>query len=387
MKLKRPGMLMIQREDPPALSMQRLLSGDAAATGWRALAPHLGHEVPLQLQDLAVFDFLAAGDSLSREELSQRFGVERIDFLLESGLLLGDDAKHHDLLQRDRLLGETGWWAPAAVAHRFGRWQGVDVGAEQQRRGRRKIGNLIELNGPPPSEVLDLRPREDWHSLPDASKTDLDDLLARRTTCRNFDPDQVMPVSDFASLMHRVYGAQAVQALAPGMTALKKNSPSGGGLHPIEAYVLVQRLQSVPPGLYHYHSTGHALQPLKLLDAASAAAHARELVAGQDWFATAPVLVLMAARFKRNFWKYRNHAKAWRAIHLDAGHLSQNLYVSATELGCGAFVTAAINDECAERLFELDGITQGAIAVCGFGRRSELPGVAVEFDPLGKAVR
>ena len=71
---------------------------------------------------------------------------------------------------------------------------------------------------------------------------------------------------------------------------------------------------------------------------------------------------------------------------LDAGHLSQNLYLSATEQGYGAFVTGAINDECAERLFELDGVTVGAIAVCGFGRRAEGL-LTTEFDPLGKSVR
>ena len=31
-------------------------------------------------------------------------------------------------------------------------------------------------------------------------------------------------------------------------------------------------------------------------------------------------------------------------VHLDVGHLSQTMYLSATELGLGCFVTAAIND-------------------------------------------
>jgi len=52
----------------------------------------------------------------------------------------------------------------------------------------------------------------------------------------------------------------------------------------------------------------------------------------------------------------------------------------------GAFVTGAINDRCAERLFGLDGLSTGAIVVCGFGVRSA-DGERFEFDPLGKAVR
>ena len=125
---------------------------------------------------------------------------------------------------------------------------------------------------------------------------------------------------------------------------------------------------------------------MRLHDADALASLAHQLVAGQSWFANAPVHILMAARFQRNFWKYRKHPKAWRVIQLDAGHLSQNLYLSATELGHGAFITGAINDECAERLFELDAMRTGAIAVCGFGPRSREV-KTVEFDPLGKVVR
>ena len=387
MKVKRPCVLMIQREDPPPLSMQQLLAGDDSASQWLALAPHLGREVPLQLQDLAVFDALAADDWVARGELARRFGEARIDFLIDSGLLIGDHIAHQSLLARDALMRTSGWWTPAAVAHSFGRWQGVDVAADQARDGKRNLGSLMQSNGVPPPETLQLRARESWIALPPANRTGIDDLLAQRTTCRNFDAAQHLPLVDFASLLHRVFAAQATQVLAPGAVALKKNSPSGGGLHPIEAYVLVQRVQGLAPGLYHYHSTGHALQPVQAMTAEAVAPLALELVAGQSWFADAPVLVLMAARFMHNFWKYRNHAKAWRVIQLDAGHLSQNLYLTATELGYGAFVTGAINDECAERLFDLDGITQGAIAVCGFGRRRALPAVAAEFDPLGQAVR
>jgi putative peptide maturation dehydrogenase len=187
-------------------------------------------------------------------------------------------------------------------------------------------------------------------------------------------------------VLHRVFGAQASRELAPGATMLKKHSPSGGGLHPIEAFLLVQRVEGVAPGLYHYQCVRHELERVCELSVQEAAAAANELVAGQSWFANAPVLVLMAARFPRTFWKYRNHAKAWKVIQLDAGHLSQTLYLSATELGYGAFITGAINDCCAERLFGLDGMTSGAIAVSGFGKR-DAGAANFEFDPLGKAPR
>ena len=89
----------------------------------------------------------------------------------------------------------------------------------------------------------------------------------------------------------------------------------------------------------------------------------------------------MTPRFARSFWKYRNHAKAYRALILDVGHLSQTLYLAATELGLGAFVTSAINEVEIEQAFGLDPLEEGPLAVCGFGWRASEK-TTVEFDPL-----
>jgi putative peptide maturation dehydrogenase len=389
MRVKAPNILLVQRRERPEFSLEDLLAGGAGVVSenqWLALAPHIGLEVIVTLEDLALLAALIPGTPTERDELVVRFGEAVVAKLIDAGLLIGDHAGHASLRGREQALTETGWWAPAAVAHSFGRWQGIDVGADAQATDPRALAKLLEAQGLPPSETLELRPREDWLPLPAPAKTALDELMAGRATCRNFDPDFSLPLAELSAVLHRVFGAQGSHELAPGAVALKKNSPSGGGLHPIEAYLLVQRVDGLPPGLYHYHSTGHALVPLQSLPTETIAPSAYELVAGQSWFANAPVLVLMAARFQRNFWKYRNHPKAWKVIQLDAGHLSQNLYLSATELGYGAFVTGAINDECAERLFGLDGLSVGAIAVCGFGRRANQI-VTTELDPLGKAVR
>jgi putative peptide maturation dehydrogenase len=389
MLLKRPSILYLQRRDRPEFSLASLLSGGAGIevlSEWVALAPHIGHEVIVEGEDLAVLAATYSNVETARDVLATRFGYDRVDRLVDAGLLVGDHAQHATWREKEKVLTETAWWGPAAVAQAFGRWQGVDTAAEEERSGKRTLEKMLELNGSPPPEAIEMRLRDSWHILSAPAQTPLDDLLARRATCRNFAPTEAVPLSDLSAVLHRVFAAQATQVLAPGAVALKKNSPSGGGLHPIEAFVLVQRVDGLDCGLYHYHPVAHALEPLRVMSAAEIAPLAHELVAGQAWFANAPVQILMAARFQRNFWKYRNHTKAWRVVQLDAGHLSQNLYLSATELGYGAFVTGAINDECAERLFEFDGLGTGAIAVCGFGRRApEL--VTTEFDPLGKAMR
>ena len=57
-------------------------------------------------------------------------------------------------------------------------------------------------------------------------------------------------------------------------------------------------------------------------------------------------------------------------VHLDVGHLSQTMYLSATDLGLGCFVTAAISDRAVEEALALPALREGPIAIVGFGARS-----------------
>jgi putative peptide maturation dehydrogenase len=218
--------------------------------------------------------------------------------------------------------------------------------------------------------------------LPRPAATPIDELLARRATCRNFDPAKFVDKSTFSQIMQRVFGAQEYKIHADNVV-IKRTSPSGGGLHPTEAYVVAQRVEGIEPGLYHYHPIDHALEPLPPPPGGDLRAFVRIMVAAQKYFLDAPVFVVMATRFPRTFWKYRNHSKAYRATIFDAGHLSQTLYLSATEFGLGAFITAAINEVDIERALGLDPLKESPLAVCGFGvRASECE--TFEFDPNHK---
>jgi putative peptide maturation dehydrogenase len=245
------------------------------------------------------------------------------------------------------------------------------------------MSELFARLGAPPPHVLERVPAHERIALPRSATTPFDDILARRATCRNFDPMKFVDKSTFAQIMHRVFGAQAAHEIHADNVVIKRTSPSGGGLHPTEAYVVAQRVEGVVPGLYHYHPIDHALEPLPPPPGGDLRAFVRIMVAAQKYFLDAPVFVVMATRFPRTFWKYRNHSKAYRATIFDAGHLSQTLYLSATEFGLGAFITAAINEVDIEQAFGLDPLKESPLAVCGFGvRASECE--TFEFDPNRK---
>lgn len=209
------------------------------------------------------------------------------------------------------------------------------------------------------------------------------DALLRRRTTRSFDRERPLPLRDLAAVLHYVFGYQGYARLLGEITTLKRTSPSAGGFHPVEAYPLLLRVDGVPPGLYRYDSRDHLLERLAPVEPGEGRELAARFVCGQTYFADAHALVVLAVRFERAFWKYRNHQKALTAVLMDAAHLSQTLYLVCTELGLGAFVTAAVNNADIDERLGLDGYGEGTVAVCGFGvpaaERSPFDPV---FEPL-----
>jgi putative peptide maturation dehydrogenase len=331
---------------------------------------------------MQVLVHVSADDWVRREKACGAWGETAINRLLANGLLLAEE-DDSPRTRRDRQLREAAWQDDCAVMHAFSRWSHDDSTATQRESRPQSVDDMVAAFGPPPPHFHRRADAVARVALDEPARTPLDDLLERRATCRNFDLAQSVSAAQLSALLKRVFGVRGMEELAPGAVALKKNHPSGGGLHPTEAYLVVQLAEGLAPGLYHYTVEAHALDLLRALSPDDARAFAMTAVAGQDYFADAPVLLVMAARFARSMWKYRNHPKIYRAILLEMGHISQNLYLTATEMNLGAFITAAINEVEIEQAFGLEPMAEGPLCVCGFGARAK-ERVTVEFDPAHK---
>jgi putative peptide maturation dehydrogenase len=272
------------------------------------------------------------------------------------------------------------WWPLAAIHHRHSRWQGVDSVTDMERSQLVTAQDLRRQLGSPPPAVVDHPLSAGQVDLPDVPASALESLGRMRVTCRNFDPGRALSLGQLSAVLQQTFRAHAQLEPAPGLVFLKKNVPSAGGLHPLEACLLVQRVEGLAPGLYRYHPVRHALTPV-VPEQEFDAEMAGRFLAGQHWFADAAVLAILVCRFERSLWKYRNHRKVYRAMMLDAGHMSQALYMAATECGLGAFVTSAINEIDIEKVLALDPLKEGPLAICGMGWRTQERTTA-ELDPL-----
>ena len=381
MRLRRCTIVMFELRERMEFGLGLLSLGESGlrtVVEWVAVTPHLVSEVAITTTELLVLGAVTPSRWTDRTTLLENHSAEVLDALVDKGLLVAEGSR---IEARDEVVRAAHWRGAPAVAHYSSRWSGVDTEISEKLLAEVSERSLLDHLGPAPSAVRERAHAASRLRLPKAEPTPLDAMLDGRVTCRNYDASRALTLADFSAVLYRAYGARAIDDFAPGVQLLKKGVPSAGGLHATEAYLLVQRVEGVAPGLYHYHPVDHALEPIRLLASVEARVLARRFVAAQSYFVDAPVFVIPVSRFHRNFWKYRNHAKAYRALILDVGHLSQTMYLAATELGLAAFITAAINEIDIEEAFGLDPLEEGPLAVTGFGiraaERSE-----VEFDPL-----
>lgn len=368
-------------DEQPVFSLDNLLAGGTGVEFERRLLVRAAHlDEPVALAVPACM-FLLQSSAEQWQVLPEEPEVRAVVLLLiDAGLLItegNDPVASRDADQRVR---DGHWWALSAIHHRHSRWSGVDSAGEMEKNRLVTAQDLVQQLGKPPAEAPSRMPGA--LALARAAPDAVADLLAKRATCRNYDPDRPLPLGMLAGMLQHVLMAQAQVETEPGVRFLKKNIPSAGSLHPLEAFVIARHVDGLSPGIYHYHAIAHELgrqaaQPDNL------EAFCMRLLSGQHWFASAHAMVVLVCRFGRNFWKYRNHAKAYRAVTLDVGHVSQALYTVATAQGLGAFVTAAINESEIEVLLGFDPMVDGALAVCGFGWRAEKMNTA-ELDPAGR---
>jgi putative peptide maturation dehydrogenase len=254
-------------------------------------------------------------------------------------------------------------------------WSGIEIreGEEDDfhlsERTRAAARALVAEHGYPPGAFAE-PPRGPAVPLPGTRRTEpLYRTLAARRTTRTFDIDSPMTIEQLDTVLTYVFGCHGYTRTAADVVCIKRTSPSGGGLHPIEAYPIVSHVDGVPPGIYHYNSRDHSLSLLTALDGDAARRTATSFMCGQSYFGAAHVSFVLTARFYRNHWKYRRHQKAYAGMLMDAAHLSQTLYLVSTDLKLGAYVTIAINARDIERQLGLDGVSEGVVAMTGCGPR------------------
>jgi SagB-type dehydrogenase family enzyme len=127
-------------------------------------------------------------------------------------------------------------------------------------------------------------------------------------------------------------------------------APSAGATYPLEVYVVVGKggVEELGEGVYHYDPFEHVLEKRVEGDLAGELCSA---AVSQPWVREAPINIILASIYERTTGRYGE--RGIRYVHMEVGHVGENIYLQAESLGLGTVVIGAFYDEWVQRLLKL----------------------------------
>lgn len=176
-------------------------------------------------------------------------------------------------------------------------------------------------------------------SLPEPAKKSslsLEEALWERKSVRRF-RDKPLKLSDISQLL---WAGQGITR-----DGFYRTAPSAGALYPIELYLLAGRVDGLREGIYRYYPRKHILTGVRDGD------HRKDLCAaalGQDPIRDAAAVIVIGAVYARTTGKYRE--RGVRYVHIEVGHVAQNIALQAVSLDVGTVVIGAFHDDEVKRV-------------------------------------
>ena len=160
------------------------------------------------------------------------------------------------------------------------------------------------------------------------SQMSVEEAILKRRSVRSF----MQKPLDWVQIGQILWAAQGITAQKWGFNF--RATPSAGALYPMEIYVVSK------DGLFHYLPLEHKLEVLSNSDLRVSLTHA---AFNQDPISQAPVDIVICAVYRRVTGKYSS--RGIRYVHIEAGHLAQNIHLQAVSLGLGSVPIGAFDDE------------------------------------------
>ncbi len=194
-------------------------------------------------------------------------------------------------------------------------------------------------------------------------------VLQRRESSRSFSGAE-MSLEDLASILIPAAACNRVAKVKdhPQIELHFRPYPSGGAEYPLELYAILLRISGAPVCITHFDPRARTLDILKT--SVSPASIENALIDAEPILETATALLAITAVFERTTDKYGD--RGYRLVLLEAGHLAQNLCLTATAAGFGTLPWGGFFDDELNRLLDIDGLTEAVIHCIFLG----VPGAA-----------
>lgn len=171
----------------------------------------------------------------------------------------------------------------------------------------------------------------------------VEEALKQRRTVRRF-ANRGLDLKQVGQLL---WGADGVSDPRGYRTAA-----SAGATFPMEIYLVVgeRGVSKLAAGVYRYRPEDHALELTSKGDMRQGVVRA---ALHQTWMAEAPIMVIIAAEFRRCTARYGQRGIIY--THIEAGHVGTNVFLQAEALGLGAGIVGAFEDKGLAQTLRLPG--------------------------------
>jgi SagB-type dehydrogenase family enzyme len=137
-------------------------------------------------------------------------------------------------------------------------------------------------------------------------------------------------------------------------------APSAGATYPLEVFVFVgdqciivseveEASEELQAGVYHYEPNSHSLSLYTSGDSRPDLARA---ALDEEFIAKAPVDIVICALYHRTSYRYGKRGE--RYVHIEVGHVGENIHLQAVALGLSTVEVGAFNDEAVAKVLGVE---------------------------------
>ena len=179
---------------------------------------------------------------------------------------------------------------------------------------------------------------------PKINNTTLKEAILNRVSSREFS-DKPLTTQEISNLLFYSCGLTRPHE---DKNQSRRAQPSGGGLYPIETYLLVfHDTAEIKSGAYHYNVFNHSLEKLGDNDVTHL-----KMAFHYPWVADTSLMLLFSFIEGRTKPKYGNFA--YKVGLIEAGHIGQNVYLNCTAMKLKCSALGGMEFEKMQKFFDLD---------------------------------
>ncbi|USG99678.1 SagB/ThcOx family dehydrogenase [Thermococcus argininiproducens] len=169
----------------------------------------------------------------------------------------------------------------------------------------------------------------------------LEEAIAKRMSIRTY-KNEPLTLKELSQLL---WAAQ-------GITHDKKRAaPSAGATYPFEIFVVIGNVKGLTPGIYHYNPFEHSMTLTKEGDFRK---ELQKAALNQKWVGDAAIDIVLVAFYERTTSYYGERGRMY--VHMEAGHIGQNIYLQATALSLGTVAVGAFYENEVAKIIGTDGV-------------------------------